>query len=123
MVTLAASDIRSVSLSQAINSSLMNGIFPDAAKVAVGSLIDKKPDYKNKSYDDKPASVLNIFSKVYEIVLKNELVSALNDYMSLFALAYREGYSTEHVLVRLIEEWRKNLDDDYIVGGVLMDPS
>ena len=101
----------------------MNGIFPDAAKVAVGSLIDKKPDYKNKSYDDKPASVLNIFSKVYEIVLKNELVSALNDNMSLFVLAYREGYSTEHVLVRLIEEWRKNLDDDYIVGGVLMDLS
>ena len=43
--------------------------------------------------------------------------------MSPFISAYREGYSTEHVLVRLIEEWRKKLDDDYIVSGVLMDLS
>ena len=43
--------------------------------------------------------------------------------MSPFISAYREGYSTQHVLARLTEEWRKNLDDDYIVGGVLMDLS
>ena len=67
--------------------------------------------------------MLNIFSKVYEIVLKNALLSALSEYMSPFISAYREGYSTQHVLARLTEEWRKNLDDDYIVGGVLMDLS
>ena len=38
----AASDILSVPLSKAINNSLMNGIFPDAAKVAMVSPIDKK---------------------------------------------------------------------------------
>ena len=27
---------------------------------------------------------------------------------------------TQHFLVRLIEEWRKNLDNDCVVGGVLM---
>ena len=43
--------------------------------------------------------------------------------MSPFILAYREGYSTQHVFVRLIEERRKNVDDDYIVGGVFMDLS
>ena len=46
-------------------------------------------------------------------MLKNELVSALSDYMSPFISAYREGYSNQHVLVRLIEEWWKNLDGDY----------
>ena len=40
-----------------------------------------------------------------------------------FVSAYRDGYSTQHVLVRLTEEWRKNLDDNYIVGVVLMDLS
>ena len=39
------------------------------------------------------------------------------------SLCFGEGYSTQHVLARLIEERRKNLDDDYIVGGVLMDLS
>ena len=67
--------------------------------------------------------MLDIFSKVYEIVLKNAIVSALSDYLSPFISFYREGYSTQHVLVRLIEEWQKNLDDDYIFGGVLMDLS
>ena len=37
-----ASDTLSIPLSQAIYSSLMNGIFPDAAKVAMVSPIDKK---------------------------------------------------------------------------------
>ena len=36
---------------------------------------------------------------------------------------YMSQYSTQHVLIRLIEEWRKNLDDDYIVGAVLMNLS
>ena len=43
--------------------------------------------------------------------------------MSSFISAYGEGYSTQHVLVRLTEKCRENLDDDYIVGGVLMDLS
>ena len=33
--------------------------------------------------------------------------------MCPFISAYREGYSNQHVLVRLIEEWWKNLDGDY----------
>ena len=41
--------------------------------------------------------------------------------MPPFISAYIERYSTQHVLIRLIEEWRKYLDGDYIVGGVLMD--
>ena len=84
----------------------MNGIFPDAAKVAMVSPIDKKTDNKNKISVYRPVSVLDIFSKVYEIVLKNAIVSPLSDYLSPFISFYREGYSTQHVLVRLIEEWQ-----------------
>ena len=95
----AASDILSVSLTQPINNSLLNGIFPDAAKVAMVSPIDKKSDDKNKISNYRPVSVLSIFSKVYEIVLKNALVSVLSEYMSPFISNYRERYSTQHVLV------------------------
>ena len=65
---------------------------------------DKKTDDKNKIPNYRPVSVLYIFSKVYEIVLKNELVSAFSDYMSPFISAYRDGYSTQHILVRFTEE-------------------
>ena len=37
--------------------------------------------------------------------------------------AYRESYNTQHVLIKLIEEWRKNLDNNYFIGAVLMNLS
>ena len=40
--------------------------------------------------------------------------------MSPFISAYRENYSTQQVLIRLLEEWRENLDKNFIVGAVLM---
>ena len=48
------------------------------------SPIDKKTNDKNKISNYRPARVLSIFGKVYEIVLKNALVSALSDYMNSF---------------------------------------
>ena len=44
----AASDILAVPMSQAISNSLMNGIFPDAAKLAMISPIDRKTDDTRK---------------------------------------------------------------------------
>ena len=45
--------------------------------------------------------------------------------MSPFIAAYREGYSTQYVLAvrRLIKEWWKKLDDDWVAGGVRVDLS
>ena len=40
-----------------------------------------------------------------------------------FAAAYRRAYSTKHVLIRLVEDWKPKLDDNFIVGAVLMDLS
>ena len=48
----------------------MNEIFPDMEQVVMVSPIDKKNDGWNKTSNYRPVSVLNIFSKVYEIVLK-----------------------------------------------------
>ena len=39
--------------------------------------------------------------------------------MSIFLSAYRKNYSTQNVLTRLIEEWKRKLDNNY-VGSILM---
>ena len=44
-------------------------------------------------------------------------------YLSPFISAYRKNYSTQQVLIRLLEEWREKLDKNFIVGAVLMDLS
>ena len=41
-------------------------------------------------------------------------VSVLNCFLS----AYRLSYSSQHVLIRLIDEWRQKLDSDHFVGAV-----
>ena len=43
--------------------------------------------------------------------------------LSKFLSAYRKSYSSNHVLLKLIEEWKKSLDDKNIIGAVLMDLS
>ena len=37
--------------------------------------------------------------------------------------AYRGNYSSNHVLIKLIENWKKALDEKFLVGAVLMDLS
>ena len=39
----------------------------------------------------------------------------MNYLISPFISAYKELYNTQHVLVRIIEEWRKSLDDNWSI--------
>ena len=47
----------------------------------------------------------------------------MDKYLSPFISAYRQNYSTQHVLIRLLEEWREDLDNNFVVRGVFMDLS
>ena len=47
----------------------------------------------------------------------------MENFLSIYVTAYRKGHSTQHVLIRLIEEWKKGLDDGNFVGAILMDLS
>ena len=118
-----SADIIAEPLTQAINCCLRQGIFPENAKVASIVPLDKgKPD-KYGVLNYRPLSILNAFSKIYEKVIKNQLASYLDKYFSPFISAYRKSYSTQQVLIRLLEEWREKLDKNFIVGAVLMDLS
>ena len=117
------SDITSEPLAQAINCSFCQGIFPDNAKVVYVVPLDKgKPD-KYDVLNYRPVSILNAFSKIYEKVIKNQLASYLDKYFSPFTSAYGKSYSTEQVLIRLLEQWSEKIDMNFIVGAVLVDLS
>ena len=47
----------------------------------------------------------------------------MNTFLSKFLPAYRKSYSTNHVLVRLIENWKKSLREKKYAGAVLMNLS
>ena len=71
----------------------------------------------------RPVSVLNTFSKIYEKIVKDFLISKMKHHFSRFISAYRKSFSTEHVLIRLLEDWRNKLDNNNVVGAVLTDLS
>ena len=102
---------------------MRQGIFPDNAKIASVVPVDKgKPDkFDVLSYF--PVSILKDFSKIYEKVIKNQLMSYFEKYFSPFISAYIRRCSTQKVLISLLEEWREKLDKNFVVGAVLMDLS
>ena len=122
LVKLSA-EVLSTPLSIAINNSLKYGVFPDDAKNTTVIPLDKGKPNKNETSNFRPVSILNTFSKIHEKVIKDQLVSELDKYLSPIISAYRKRYNTQHVLTRLVEEWRERLDNNYIVGAILMNLS
>ena len=64
-----------------------------------------------------------MFSKICERFLHENLTNYANTFLSRFISAYRKSFSTNHVLIHLIENWKKSLDEKKFVGAVLMDLS
>ena len=123
LVSLASNEL-SAALTMAISCSIRNSSFPDDAKKAAVCPFDKGEPNRMVEWNFRPVSVLHTCSKIYEKVLKQQLKENLDNILSFsFIAAYRRAYSTQHVLIRLIEDWRSNLDDDHLAGAVLMDLS
>ena len=108
LVKLSAT-VLSQPLTDALNNSISKIIFPDNPKVAFVSSVNKKSNDKNKVSNFRPVSVLNIFSKIYEAFIKSQFTSVLNNIFSPYISAYLESYNMQHVLTRLLEEWREIL--------------
>ena len=64
-------------------------------------------------------SILNGFSKVYERFINDSMLPIIQTFLSNFVSSYRKHYSANHVLIILIENWKKNLDNNKVVGAVL----
>ena len=106
-----------------MNNSIASSTFPDRAKAATVVPIDKKTDNKYTVSNFRPVSLLNCFSKIYENYIKNHIVNSMRNYIFPYVSAYRKGYNSQHILIRLLEEWGQHLDNDRVVGGVFMDVS
>ena len=117
-----AADILDSPLSEIINDSLRKNSFPEEAKVANVPPIFKK-DSRTQKANYRPVSILNVFSKIFERWINDKMEPYINETLSIFISAYRKHYSSSHVLLRLIEEWKRNLDNKKFVGAILMDLS
>ena len=45
----------------------------------------------------------------------------MEEYFSSLISAYRTNYSSQDAIIWLIEEWRKKLDNNFVIGSVLIE--
>ena len=90
---VVASDFLSKPISKAFNNCITSRTFPENANVATVVSTDKKTDDKFVVPNYRSFSLINRFSKIYEIHLKNHLVSAMNQHISNLVSGYRKNFS------------------------------
>ena len=110
-------------LSIAIYNSFKNNIFSSNRKAACVKPLDKNTEDKHCIQDFKPVDILNTFSKIHEKFNKSLLVSNIEEIFSSFLAASKKYSSTQLVLIRMMEELKENLDNNFIVQAVLTDLS
>ena len=105
-----------------IKKDLRKNKYSEEPKTALVRPIFKKNE-RNKLENYRPVSILSGMSKIYERFIHDCLSSYAESFLSKFVSAYRKSYSSNHVLLRLIENWKKSLDNKDFVDTVLMDLS
>jgi len=114
--------VLSATLTPIVNGCLTQSLFPQDYKYA-----DVRPIHKKKDVMDmgnyRPVSVLTSASKIVEGIICDQMMSFLDSMLSPMLSAYRDKYSCVNVLLRCTEEWKMALDNNEVVGCILMDLS
>ena len=94
--------------------------YSENAKISNVRPIFKK-DERTKVKNYRLVSLLNTFSKIQKRFIHENSTPFLNSFLSEFISAYRKTYSINHVgLIRLIEYWKKSLDQNKSFEAVLI---
>ena len=109
-------------LTDIINNSVRNGTFPDELKLAEVTPIFKKADpFDITNY--RPVSLLSHVSKVYEIIIFNQISAYFEPLFSTLLTGFRKNYNTQHSLLKMLELWKETLDQRKAVSAIFMDLS
>ena len=109
-------------ISTVFNLCAKNNQFPNDLKCAQVRPIYKKDDpFVKKNY--RPVSILTAHSKIFEDIMFIQLTEHFNNIFHNYLAAFRKGFGCATTLLRLAEDWKKDLDKQQYVGAVLMDLS
>ena len=103
-----------------INNCLKEGVFPDDLKLADITPIFKKEDSLNKE-NYRPISILSHLSKVFERILYKQIDSFMKNKFSPYLCGFRKNHNAQYSLLKMIENWKKQLDNDEKVGVIFTD--
>ncbi|CAL4059141.1 unnamed protein product, partial [Meganyctiphanes norvegica] len=104
--------------------SIKNGVYPDSLKFARVSPIHKKGDIDDPN-NYRPLSVMSLINKIFEKIIHKRLYNFLTKYNIIYKyqFVFREGYSTTHALVELIDRVKDATDKKLLTCGIFVDLS
>ena len=104
-----------------INNCTNEGSYVDAFKKAEIRPIYKKDGRTEKS--NRPISVLSNVSEIYEICLYDQIYSYFDKIFSRYQCGFRKGFSTQHILLTMIEKLKISRDNKQFCTAILTDLS
>ena len=116
------SDVCVEPLTQIFNDCIEKSTFPDELKCADVSSLPKNGSTNTRT-NFRPSSVLPTVSKLFERIMDKQIVAYIAPSLSSLLCGFRQGYSAQHALVRLLEKFKISLDEGGKAGTVLMDLS
>ena len=121
-VLIGSNDIVGKYLSGIFNNSKNSNSYPISLKVADVTPIPKtKEKFLFKHY--RGVSLIPIISKLFERNMFDQSSAYIDKFLSPYLFGYRKGHSTEQCLMIMVETWKKALDRNDAVGGILTDLS
>jgi len=121
-ILIDSSNVISKKLTQIFNDCLKNNTFPESLKLAEVIPLFKKNDNTKKS-NYRPISILPSLSKVFERIIHKQISSYMNNKFSKKLSGFRKHHNTQTSMVKMIDDWKKNLDKGNKVGALIMDLS
>ena len=93
------------------------GCFPDQAKFSSITPVYKKGKRTLKT-NYRPISILPASSKLLEKFMLKQMSNYFVKLFSEYLSGFRRGYGCQHVLMRLIENWKLALDNKKIIAAL-----
>ena len=111
-------------LATILNVSIANGIYPDDLKKAKVTPIFKKGD-KHDINNYRPISVLPIITGIFERHISTCLIDFLDKHKLIYdnQSGFRRHHSCQTSLTKMIDNWFTAMNNNEIVGTVLLDLS
>ena len=74
--------------------------------------------HHKKNY--RPDSVLTTHSKIFERIIFDQLSDHFSNILNTYLAAFRKGFGCQTTLLRLLEDWKRELDNHRYVGAILI---
>ena len=110
------------SLCTIFNTSIETAAWRETWKRGTWTPVFKKDDRHDTS-NYRPITVLPVVGKIYEKLLSKQITNFMDPILSDNLTAYRKSHSCETTLIRLVEEWKMELDCGKPVGMLSTDMS